>query len=119
MYALLEKTKLLKKLWDLHNNRTVDVITIFSEATQLDVETHFQLMKFDNVATSRYRFDWNYLRVLLLRDMPPLDTTREAGGLPSLSYTLCAEFGILFASVLIVRVILKASKVLYLSYVLV
>ena len=70
---------ILKKLDEMHNNREIDVITLFVEAVTLNPEKHAVLVKFDNVDSSSYGLEWNYLRKLLLRPIHPLGTTRDAG----------------------------------------
>ena len=69
---------ILKKLDKMRNNREIDVIILFVEAVALNPEKHAVLVKFDNVDSSSYGLEWNYLRKLLIRPLQ-LDTTRDAG----------------------------------------
>ena len=72
---------ILKKLEEMHSSRAIDVITLFVEPVTLNLETHatVTLVKFDNVDSSAYGLEWNYLRKLLGRSIQSPETTRETG----------------------------------------
>ena len=70
---------ILQKLETMHTDRHIDVITLFLDVATLNLEKYAVLMKFYNVDTSTYGFEWNYLRKLLLRSTRTLSTTRDAG----------------------------------------
>ena len=70
---------ILKKLEEMHSSRAIDVITLFVEPVTLNLEKHAMLVKFDNVDSSAYGLEWNYLRKLLVRSIQSPETTRETG----------------------------------------
>ena len=72
--------EILVKLDEMHNKREIDVITLFRDAVTLNLEKHAVLAKFENVhLSSNGLLEWNYLRILLLRPIRPLGTTRDPG----------------------------------------
>ena len=81
VYGVLNSSKIIDNLVRLHANRSIDVISIFLETIQLDQNKYSNLMGFENLDASGHFFDWNYLRILLIRQLPSEHTKRPAGKL--------------------------------------
>ena len=79
LYELLQQKKIIDKLKELHTRKRIDVIAMFIDSFSLDEDTHRQWFQFWNVDASGYYFDWNYLRILLLKQLPANNTQRTPG----------------------------------------
>ena len=70
---------ILKKLEEMHSSRAIDVMALFVEPVTLNLGKHDMFVKFDNVDSSAYGLEWNYLRKRLVRSIQSPETTRETG----------------------------------------
>ena len=86
VFKHLTESKIMDTLEKRHASREIDVVTIFAEDILLDQTKHGNLLKFENIDASLPGFDWNCLRMILIRNMPTQKTERPAGLFIFISY---------------------------------
>lgn len=79
VYKVLKENKIMDMIENLHKTRNIDVVVIFIKEYQLDETKYSDLLKFENLNASYPGFDWNHLRIILIRKMPHPNVDRSPG----------------------------------------